>query len=146
MRFAIFAFAIICLSGIANAKTCLADHAIYHMEDAKGFALTFVKAKEPSAYSALDAVVTTPTRKLEFSFTASNGYSFNYLVPKWNGVPEDSSFHIFIFDNKMKTLDLPQTQKSAPPFLLTPELGTFLWYGEEPREFLPANIWRLQPC
>ena len=146
MRVAIFAFVIICLSGAAEAKTCLADHAVYHMDDGKGFTLKFVKAKEPTAYSALDAIVTSPKRKLEFSFTASNGYSFNYLVPRWKDAPADADFHIFIFDSKMKTLDLPQSGKAAPPFLLTPELGSFFWYGQEPREFLPANVWRLQTC
>jgi hypothetical protein len=148
MRFVIFASLVLCVSGAAEAKSklCLADHAVYQMDDAKGFTIKFVNAKEPTAYSQLDAILTTPTRSFAFSFTASNGYSFNYLVPRWKDAAADADFHLFLFDNKMKTLELPQMGKAAPPFLLTPELGTFLWYGEEPREFLPANMWHLQGC
>jgi hypothetical protein len=137
----------------AVAAPCPAAGARYLIEGGEGFELRLERAKEPMAWSDLDVFVTSPTRKLRFSLTASNGYSFNYAVLEDPATPvaadgEDNrpSFHLFPFDAKMNVLNLPQAKDAAPDFLFMPDLGSHLWYGSEPREFVPIAMWRLKDC
>ena len=130
--------------GAAQAKSCPAEKAHYSIAGAKGFALSFKKAKEPNAWSDLIAVLKTPTRLLEYSFTASNGYSNNYLVPLPYDEKDDSTIHFYGFDKNLKITDLPNLGKAAPLQLFIPELGTVLYYGDvDKREFLPTEMWNL---
>lgn len=132
---------------------CPAAGARYLIEGGDGFELRLETAKEPMAWSDLDVFVKSPTRNLRFSLTASNGYSFNYAVLEDPATPvaadgEDDrpSFHLFPFDHRMNLLELPQGKSPAPKYIFMPDLGSHLWHGSEPREFVPIGMWRLQPC
>jgi hypothetical protein len=131
------------------AAPCKGLNAAYVMKDAEGFSFKLVKAKEALAWSDLEAVLTTPTRRIEFTFTASNGYSINYMVRKEASVaPDDneSSYPFNSFDVNLNILDLPQSTNAAPVTIFAPELGSMLWYGNEAREYLPIGMWRLKSC
>jgi hypothetical protein len=133
----------------ALSAECTIDQVTFVQPEAEGFTLTFRPAAEPNAYSNLEATLKTPTREFKFSMTASNGYSFNYLVPSWPDAPDDPSFHIFLYDKNFATLGLPNKGVAVPEAILTPELGSWLWYGgdvDTPREFLPADMWRAEGC
>lgn len=138
------------LSAPAFAADCSIDKAVYTVKnpDAEGFSLTFRPAVEPNAWSDLQATLTTPSREYKFSLTASNGYSYNYLVPAWKDAPEDADFHLFLFDKDLAVLDLPAKGKPAAHAILTPELGSWLYYGAEgeTRDFLPVGMWTLAKC
>ena len=148
----------ICLAALLLASTvsahsagCTIEQVTYTQTEAEGFTLTFRPAKEPNAWSNLEATLKTPTREFKFSMTASNGYSFNYLVPSWPGVSDDTSFSVHLYDKDFKTLELPNKGVPAPVAILTPELGTWLYYSENTanpdiQEFLPADMWRPGTC
>jgi hypothetical protein len=129
----------------ATQAGCNGLGATYEMTGAQGFSLVLVRAAEPNAYSDLEAVLQTPTRKLNYTFAASNGYSMNYLVEK--GPAEDAqdegSFRFYGFDEKLNLTDLPSSKAAAPPLVFVPDLGPKLYYGESTREFLPVGMWRL---
>jgi hypothetical protein len=149
MRIAALCFAAVLFSTVQAFAACKGLNARYVMDDAKGFELKLQKATEPNAWSDLDAKLTTPTRTIMFNFTASNGYSTTYMVRKdapANAEDDASSFPFHGFDKKLKVTDLPQSATAAPKTVFTPQLGGFLWYGSEPREFLPIAMWRLQDC
>jgi hypothetical protein len=155
MRNALMSLTLILLaaSPAMAASPCPAAGARYLVDGGDGFELRLEPAKEPMAWSDLDVFVTSPTKKLRFSLTASNGYSFNYAVLEGPATPvaadgEDNrpSYHLFPFDGGMKLLDLPQGKSPAPDFIFMPDLGSHFWYGSEPREFVPIGMWRLQPC
>jgi hypothetical protein len=132
-----------------QAKTCTGLNARYEMQGAKGFILTLVKAKQALAWSDLEAELITPTRRFEFTFTASNGYSTDYMVQKDihnEGTDEAGNYPFHGFDKNLTTTKLPQSTTPAPMYVFTPELGGSLWYGPEPREFLPMAMWRLKSC
>ncbi len=135
----------------ALSAECTVDTVTYVQPDAEGFSLTFRPATEPNAWSDLEATLKTPTREFKFSMTASNGYSFNYLVPSWKDAPEDSEFHIHFYDKDFKTLGLPNKSGATPAAILTPELGSWLYYGDinannSSQEYLPADMWRAEKC
>ena len=136
-------------SPTAFAKPCNGVNAKYEIDGAVGFELKFVAAKDPMAWSDLEAELTTPLRKFTYSLTASNGYSINYLVrkePQQDSTQDEQSYAIHGFDENLGTVGLPQTTKPAPKFILTPEIGSSLWYGQEQREYLPLAMWRLKSC
>lgn len=135
----------------ALSAECTVDQVTYIQPDAEGFSLTFRPAAEPNAWSDLEATLKTPSREYKFTLTASNGYSFNYLVPAWKDAPEDADFRIFLFDSEFGTLDLPAKGAPAPVAILTPELGSWLYYGainaDSPqRDYLPVAMWRTEGC
>lgn len=137
----------------AAAATCTGAGAHYTIAGGDGFELILEKAKEPMAWSDLDVFLKTPTRTFRYSLTASNGYSYNYLVQEDPRLPasEDDgsdagSYRVFLFSKDMAVLDLPQAAAPAPDFIFIPDLGGALWYGSEPREFLPTAMWRLKDC
>ena len=124
---------------------CLTDGATYRIDGAEGFELILQKAAEPSAASDMEATLVTPLLRMEFSLTASNGYSFNYLLPKVVKEGEEDSFRLYGFDKALKPTELPQSGQSASRYYFTPELGSALWYSSE-RQYLPPEMWRLQDC
>ncbi|MCA0434480.1 MAG: hypothetical protein LCH46_14610 [Proteobacteria bacterium] len=130
----------------AKAKDCLGDGAVYRIDGAEGFELRFKKAAEPYAASDLEAVLVTPQRSLTFSMTASNGYSMNYLLPDEVKEGEEESFRLYGFDETLAAAELPQSGRPAPRYFFTPDLGLALWYAGGQRQYLPAEMWRLQPC
>ncbi len=135
----------------ALSAECAIDQVTYVQPEAAGYTLSFRPAAEPNAWSNLEATLKTPTREFKYSMTASNGYSFNYLVPSWKDAPEDASYHIFLFDKDFKTLELPNKGVAAPAAILTPEIGVGLYYGDintnsAVQEFLPTDMWRAEGC
>jgi opacity protein-like surface antigen len=142
------AFGLAALSLPAIAADCAIEKATYTQPNAEGFSLTFRPAAEPNAWSDLEATLKTPTREFKFSMTASNGYSFNYLVPSWKGAPEDTDFHVFLYGQDFASLELPNKGKPAPVAILAPELGAFLYYTEamNVQEYIPPEMWRMTKC
>lgn len=137
----------------ALAAPCTGSNARYALAGADGFSLTLTPRAEPMAWSDLDVVVKTPTRQFRFSLTASNGYSYNYAVQEDPAPPaesddsgDDASQRIYFFSAKAEVLDLPQGKAPAPDMIFLPDFGGALWYGTEPREFLPIAMWRLEGC
>ena len=145
------ALAALCITVIspANAADCPMEMATYVQREAKGFFLTFRPAKEPNAWSDLEATLKTPSKDFKFTLTASNGYSFNYMVPAWENPPDDVQFHLFLFDRDLNTLDLPAKGKPAAHAILAPELGSWLHYGDNGSgggEYLPVGMWTIGTC
>lgn len=137
----------------AIAADCTGANARYAMTGADGFSLTLAPRPEPRAWSDLDVLLKTPTRQFRFGLTASNGYSYNYAVQEEPPLPGgddvasgDASQRIYFFDGKMDVTDLPQGKSPAPAMIFLPDFGGALWYGSDPREFLPIAMWRLQGC
>jgi hypothetical protein len=150
MRTLLFMFLLaVAFTGAAQAGDCKATDAVYAIPDTPGFELRLGKATELNAYSDLEAVLTTPTRKMTFSFTASNGYAMNYLVlngESESAESEETSFRIYGFNKSLDSTELPNASSSPPDYLFVPELGLHLHYGTSEREFIPVAMWRLQPC
>lgn len=146
--FAAASLLLIGMTSFARAAECAIDKATYIQANAQGFTLTFRPTKEPNAWSDLEATVKTPTQEFKFSMTASNGYSFNYLVPSWQGAPEDSNFHLFLFGKDFVPLDLPNKGSPAPEAILAPDVGPMIYYTEamKVQEFLPPEVWRIGKC
>ena len=139
--------ALLCATVPAYAADCPMESATYIQRNAEGFSLVFRPAAEPNAWSDLEATLKTPSKEFKFSLTASNGYSFNYLVPSWQGAPEDSEFHLFLFDADLNTLELPAKGKPAAHAILTPEIGSWLNYGENTGgDYLPVGMWTVGSC
>ena len=132
----------------AIAADCTIEKATYTQPNAEGFSLTFRPATEPNAWSDLQATVKTPSQEFKFSMTASNGYSFNYMVPSWKDAPKDSDFHLFLYDKNFATLELPNKGSPAPEAILTPDVGPMIYYTEamKVQEFLPPEMWRMGKC
>lgn len=154
MRKALMLAALVQLAATpALAASCTGSNARYAMAGADGFLLTLTPRAEPLAWSDLDVVLKTPTRQFRFSLTASNGYSYTYAVQEEPAPPagpddsgDDASQRIYFFNTKMDVLDLPQGKAPAPDMVFMPDFGGALWYGFDPREFLPIGMWRLQDC
>jgi hypothetical protein len=135
----------------AQAASCKGLNARYTVPGAKGFELKLEKAKETRAWSDLDVTVKTPSHAFRFSLTASNGYSYNYLVQEDPKLPSDAdsdagSYRIFLFDKSANILELPNAKSKAPAMIFVPDLGGALYYGSETREFVPTAMWRLKGC
>jgi hypothetical protein len=142
------AFSFAALSLPAIAADCTIDKATYTQPNAEGFSLTFRPAAEPNAWSDLEATLRTPTREFKFSMTASNGYSFNYLVPSWKDAPLEADFRLFLYGQDFASLELPNKGKLAPVAILAPDLGPLLYYSEsmKVREYIPPEMWRMTKC
>ena len=150
------ALALAALPGFARAADCKGKDARYAMAeaDAKDFSLTLTLRPEPMAWSDLDVVLKTPTRTFRFSLTASNGYSYNYAVQEEPVISteesdsgENGSQRIYFFNKDLDLLEMPQGANAAPDMIFMPDFGGALWYdGNDPREYLPIGMWRLQGC
>ncbi len=134
------------LAGPALAQ-CPADLATYSMADAEGFSINFSKQKNPKAWSNIQATLNTPTRHFDFEFTASNGYSQNYMVILTKGIKIETELPIMFLDKDLKALNLPQSGEGAPQYLIASELGAWLYYaGFKTREYVPSGVWKLSGC
>jgi hypothetical protein len=126
---------------------CPADLAIYSMAEADGFSINFSKQKHPKAWSNVQATLVTPTRHFDFEFTASNGYSINYMVILTKGIKIKQDLPIMFLDKDLKDLGLPEAGKAAPQYLIAAELGPWLYYaGFKHQEYIPAGVWRISGC
>lgn len=142
------------LHGPALGVTCTGKNARYAIDGAdEGFSLVLALRPVPLAWSDLDVVVNTPRQKFRFSLTASNGYSYNYAVQEQpvisaeeNDAGADDSQRIYFFDTGMNIQDLPQADQPTPDAIFLPDFGGTLWYDNEPRQYLPIGMWRLQGC
>jgi hypothetical protein len=139
---------ILLLSLAASARAaCKAEHAIYkHMEDAN-FSIIFSLQPQPKSWSNILATLQTPSRKLDFEFTESNGYGMQYLVLVSKGAEQNIDINVNLFDNDLKAQLLPQAGEQAPEFIIAPVLGQWLYYSKlEPQEFIPQGIWKFSSC
>jgi hypothetical protein len=147
MRMALMLLAsLAALSAPAFSGDCPADGATYQIGKEPGFTFSLAKSAEQANASDLSATLKTPTRHWDFDFTASNGYSFNYLLPRQVSEAEEDGYRIYFWDEAFQPLDIPQSSGKAPAYVFAPEIGLSLWYGVGEREFLPIAMWRLQPC
>lgn len=142
------AIALAAFSLPAIAADCTIEKATYTQPNAEGFSLTFRPASEPNAWSNLEATLKTPTREFKFSMTASNGYSFNYLVPAWKDAPLEADFRLFLYGKDFASLELPNKGTPAPIAILAPDLGPLLYYSEamKVQEYIPPEMWRMTSC
>ncbi len=140
--------ALAALSLPAIAADCTIEKTTYTQPNAEGFSLTFRPASEPNAWSNLEATLKTPTREFKFSMTASNGYSFNYLVPAWKNAPLEANFRLFLYGKDFASLELPSKGTHAPIAILAPDLGPLLYYSEaiQVQEYIPPEMWRIGKC
>ena len=117
------------------------------MADAKGFSVSFSKQKNPKAWSNIQATLKTPTRHFDFEFTASNGYSQNYMVILTKRIKIDQELPIMFLDKQLKVLGLPEAGEAAPEFLIASALGPWLYYaGFKKQEFIPSGLWKFAGC
>lgn len=152
----------------AEAAPCHTEKATYKpVKDDNGARLHFTAAKTPDAWSNLNLVLTSKrTGKVyRFRFTASNGYSSNYLIPVLDEAakPTDDKtaaddnaalldMTAFFFAANMKSLAIPRAGTTAPKYILLPRLGAALWYGSmndkdiPNREFIPNEMWVRDTC
>lgn len=152
----------------AQAAPCHTEKATYKpVADDNGARLHFTAAKQPDAWSNLNLVLTSKRtgKTYRFRFTASNGYSSNYLIP----VPDEAAkptddkraadddaalldMTAFFFAANMKSLAIPSASTTAPKYILLPRLGAALWYGSmndkdiPNREFIPNEMWVRETC
>ena len=147
VKTALAAVLFFCAAAPALSGECSVDQVTYVQPEAEGFTLSFRPGTEKKGLSDLGATLQTPTQVFKFSLTASNGYSFNYLVPEWTDAPDDTSFRLFTFDSAFNSLEMPFGGAPAPEAILTPELGVWLYYSESGvREYLPPHMWRVKSC
>ena len=151
----------------AEAAPCHTEKATYKpVTNDNGARLHFTAAKQPDAWSNLNLVLTSKRtgKTYRFRFTASNGYSSNYLIPMPDEAakPADDKksddeiasrdITAFFFAANMKSLAIPGASTAAPKYILLPRLGAALWYGSmndkdiPNREFIPNEMWVLSNC
>ena len=141
----------------AAPDTCAIEKSVYRLKTTPDAAtLRFPKAAKPNAWSLLGAeLVSAGTgRTYTFSYTASNGYSTEYLEresPK--PARKDEPGHpIYFFTADLTAVRLPQPGEPAPRYLFLPDLGKRLYYGsptadpKAKREDLATELWILTEC
>ena len=138
---------IVCSSTFSAFAACPASKANYQSLEDKTFTITFSEQKKPKSWSNVQATLHTPKRKLDFEFTASNGYEVQSMVLLTTGLKQDHDIDIKFLDKNLKLLSLPQSSDAAPAYIFAPNLGLWVWYsGLEPQEFVPAGIWKFDSC
>ena len=132
---------------MSPALSCNAEKASYHHMEDKSFSILFSKQKNPKAWSDIQATLHVPSRKLDFEFTASNGYEVLSMVLLTKDIEQNTVIAIGFLDKNLKSLGLPESGQAAAEYLYAPELGPWLWYaGLEPREYIPPGLWKLEKC
>ena len=132
---------------LSPALACDAEHATYQHLENKNFTIAFSKLKHPKAWSNIQATLKTPARKLDFEFTASNGYEVLSMVLLTKGIEQSRDLSINFLDKNLKALHLPEAGKPAPTYLVAPDLGVWLYYaGLNPQDYIPPGIWKLDKC
>lgn len=156
-RIVLAASALVLLNGAAGAA-CLARDAVYAIAAPERDAgeARLAPLEHPQTYSDLGLVISDPAngRSWRFTFTASNGYSMNYILPD---PPDEIAFpnalHVFFFREdkagRLVPVDIPQAGDVAPDALFMPELAVSLWYetsGEKNRTALRTGLWYRSSC
>ncbi len=143
-----FVFAVCAIISTAGwAQACDASKAVYENTEDKAFTISFSKQKDPKSWSNILATLKTPHRKLEFEFTASNGYETQSMVLLTAGLKQDREVQIELFNKDLKSLGLPQVGERAAAYLFSRQLGLWLWYsGATPQEYIPPAMWTLKLC
>ncbi len=132
---------------MSTAHSCTAEKASYrHMED-QSFSISFSKQANPKAWSDIQASLHMPSRKLDFEFTASNGYEVLSMVVLTQGIEQENTIAVGFLNKDLKSQGLPQSGSPAAEYLYAPELGPWLWYADlQPREYIPPGLWKLDKC
>jgi hypothetical protein len=120
--------------------------------DGKVAQLALVYAKEPSAFSDLDLLLTAPDLPApeRMALTASNGYGATYAIPLGPMMTGDSlSIEVFA-DVRGKlvpfTSTLPQSRTDAPDAIFVTDLGQTLFYATAVtpvQVYIPSGMWYL---
>ncbi|NJM29010.1 MAG: hypothetical protein HC855_01710 [Rhizobiales bacterium] len=139
-------FSINCV-GNSNAATCKMDKAIYEIRGAAEFRLTLSKSTKPESLSNIAITVTTPFRSYDFFITYSNGYVRSFLSPEWPDAPDNATMLLLAFNEDLSAAYTDfKIGEPAPPLLLVPDLGPFIYYDSNHGSSVPDGFWRLQPC
>lgn len=141
----------------APPAVCPIERAVFRLKSTPDAAtLRFIKALRPNAWSLLSAELNSRTtgRVYRFGFTASNGYSTQYLEPTTPkpAKPDEAGYAVYFFTAGMDAIDLPSLGKPAPSYVFLPDLGKRLYYaatGASPdakREYIPTEMWQFAEC
>jgi hypothetical protein len=134
---------------------CPALQAQYRMADDPDGAiaqLALVPAKDPSAYSDLDLVLTAPDLAApeRMALTASNGYGATYAIPLGPLMTGDSlPLEVFAdVDGRLSPFPgtLPQADSAAPDAIFVTGLGQIMYYATSvtpAQVFIPSGMWYL---
>jgi hypothetical protein len=142
--FAVLSFVIATLPARAD---CLAEKATYVSLEDKDFTLTFAKQNNPKSWSNIQTTLKTPLRSYDFEFTASNGYSMQYMVLLTKGANQNENIAVDFFDKNLNNLLLPQAGEAAPEFVFSSQLGLWLNYtNKTDAEYLPRGMFKLDEC
>jgi hypothetical protein len=143
----IFGALLLSLSALSSFAACTSEFAEYRSLEDKNFMLSFAKQKNPKAWSNIQVTLKTPKQKLDFEFTASNGYSIQYLVLLNDGIEDSEDNIVDFFDKKLKIQLLPQVGHAAPEYVFAPKLGLWLNYTDaKHQEYLPRGIFKFDHC
>jgi len=153
--------ALICVSALpvaawGQAVDCPMERAVYTIPGHDGHEFGFPLADHPALQTALAPTLRSHEsgNTYRFDYSASMGYSLQYLVPVAqppliDDAAAGSSLGLFFFDEALNSVSLAPEGEQAPAYLFVPELGRFLWYDvalPEGREALPTEIWHLSDC
>jgi hypothetical protein len=137
-----------CMAGGAAHAACPADLAVYSHMERGDVSASLSKMQSPKSWSDIQFSINTPSKSYDYEFTASNGYSMQYLVPLPEVAEDDESegLSVTFFDEKLKVLELPQSGQPAPAYIFAPKVGAVIYYGSETQEFVPIGMWKLSGC
>jgi hypothetical protein len=146
MRAALAALLLAFSIGSSHAA-CTAENAVYkHIVD-ETFSMSLSKQNNPKAWSNIQTTLQTPSRRLDFEFTTSNGYEMQYLVLLTKGVDQKRDIVVSFLDTNLKSQMLPQAGEPAPEYIFTPDLGLWLYYSKlEPQDYIPPGMWKFSSC
>ena len=144
-------YLLVILSGLVfvtpGSASCPSERAIYHQSGNGGNSLTFSKQKHPKSWSNIEADLVMAGKNFAFEFTESNGYPMKYMVSLDKRWINSRDVSILFFDKNLSVLELPQSGKPAPQYIVTPELG--LWIeslGLRSSMYLPPGMWKISGC
>lgn len=168
MRALLLGFALV-ISGCASARpealSCVAERAVYANRAQPNAELRIFKPPHAqNAASDLAARVAFEGETYWFAFTASNGYSHNYVGRTGDMIeaarredaaeddgeehqePEYDGSEIVFFDPDYNVLEnIPQSGEPAPAHIIATGIGSAIWYSE-PRRLVPIAMWDLKSC
>jgi hypothetical protein len=131
----------------SSQAACMAEKAVYTNLEDQEFTLSFSKQENPKSWSNIQTTLKTPLHKYDFEFTASNGYSMQYMVLLTKGVKQDEDIVVDFFDANIKSLLLPNAGEAAPEYVFSSKLGLWLNYANaKDQEYLPRGMFKLSQC
>lgn len=168
MRTVLLAAALVlagCSAKAPKSITCPAETSVYKLRGQPGAELRLLKAPHPlNAYTDLAARVTVGGGTYWFTFTSSNGYSRDYMIPTTNPFEEakdedtaeaetegdkggDADLSEFnAFDAAYNLIEgSPHSGQPAPAHILASGVGSAIWYST-PRRELNRSVWDLSAC